>query len=602
MSNRKYGIALATVLGAATLVVLTWLIAPVQTTLASVPAAEAGAFATAAVSPTSQIHSPYRDALITQKGSQTVSGFAWDTGANPPFLAGDTYLTAEQTTEWAYLLHWTVVPSASFYLVEEATDPQFSNSQTIYFGAELVCPVAKSEAGTYYYRVKADASGVEPTRYSNVVSVILPWTTASTLASTSTDLAANGTLTIQVSIDGVANGAWQTVTAVTPTVWGGWEWSYAWSLPEENDVQHVIRTRASNAAGNTGPTDAITVRLDTQFYLVYLPLVSKRWPPTPYAPTLNDISNGDGDGNYTVSWSYGDHPDVPVNTYTLQEATNAGFTANLIIYSLGSNTTQVISGKGPGTYYYRVQGNNTWGPGDWSATKSVTVVPQGYHDDFNSSSTGWAIRRGDDNIDESGDFRVVYRNDQLYTLLKGRFDFAVASPMVVARPIPYTIKARVKVVDETVDGDDYWPKSGETYGIIFGGNGGSPCPADRDTARGTGCLSHYYRLLVVWTADKPTTFQWSLKRIDYHDPDNGGKGDGHTLIDYQTASTSSINDWNTWEIRVSDTTPNIKVYLNGAKLGQANDTHYINDPYFGVFMASPDVGGVGYKWEWFEVQ
>ena len=38
-------------------------------------------------------------------------------------------------------------------------------------------------------------------------------------------------------------------------------------------------------------------------YFVYLPLVSKRYPPIPDVPKLNSVNNADGDGYYRVSWS-----------------------------------------------------------------------------------------------------------------------------------------------------------------------------------------------------------------------------------------------------------------------------------------------------------
>jgi type VII secretion-associated serine protease mycosin len=94
--------------------------------------------------------------------------------------------------------------------------------------------------------------------------------------------------------------------------------------------------------------------------------------PIPHAPTLHDISNADGDGDYTVSWSY-DYVDPPVDRYTLQEATDADFTTDRTDHDAGSSTSYAISGKGNGTYYYRVQGHNLFGAGEWSNVESVTV-------------------------------------------------------------------------------------------------------------------------------------------------------------------------------------------------------------------------------------
>jgi len=109
-------------------------------------------------------------------------------------------------------------------------------------------------------------------------------------------------------------------------------------------------------------------------YKVHLPLVVRRWPPVPQQPTLYAISNPDGDGNYTVSWSVADG----ATTYQLQEDDNAAFSSPTEVYS-GSGTSTSISGRAPGTYHYRVRGSNSFGSGGWSGTQSVTV----------QSTSGW---------------------------------------------------------------------------------------------------------------------------------------------------------------------------------------------------------------------
>ena len=390
---------LPVVLGAAILVVLILWVAPMPATLATDTSSGTSAeqsftyAATAAVSPTSQIHSPNKDAVIIQKDSLTISGFAWGAGIEPPFLVGDPFLTAERTTDRAYLLSWTSVVSASYYLVEEETDPQFSDPQPVSAcsGSGTDCLVTKNDDGTYYYRVKADAPGIEPSRYSNVVSVVIPWTVGSTPPSASApsaDIVANSLITVEVSIDG--EEPWNIVTAVTSTSWGGWEWSYVWSLSEERDVQHTIQTRARGAGDDVGPTDTITVTVSNKYYIMYFPIFFKRWPPMPYAPTLLAIDNPSGEDSYTVNWSYDDgDPAVPdPGAYTLQEATNADFTGATDYYPI-YGTSYPFSDKDEGTYYYRVRGHNIWGPGQWSNTQATTVVSSDYYDDFSNAGSGW---------------------------------------------------------------------------------------------------------------------------------------------------------------------------------------------------------------------
>jgi len=323
-------------------------------------------------------------------------------------------------------------------------------------------------------------------------------------------------------------------------------------------------------------------------YTVFMPLVFRRWPPTPYAPTLNEISNDDGDGNYTVSWSYGDHPDAPVNTYTLQEATNADFTANQIIYSPGSNTTQVISSKNPGTYYYRVQGNNTWGPGDWSEVRSVAVRSP-LRDDFNDPSTGWTARRT--SAPDIGMMASEYSEGRFVTRVEDRFDFGIFSPMQRAPTPPYSIRMRTRIIHLA---------NLVSYGIIFGGNGGTVCPVQRDNAGDpNGCFYHYYRLNVVWGGDY---LKYELKRIDYHEGGEigRGKGRGVELVEYTWIdNVTSSGGWNDWKIEVYSN--GFAVYVNGHLLTREYDTTYVNEPYFGIFSSTNEYNGARFEHEYFYV-
>jgi hypothetical protein len=105
-----------------------------------------------------------------------------------------------------------------------------------------------------------------------------------------------------------------------------------------------------------------------QDILCFLPMVERRLP-IPAAPVLNAISNTDGDGNYNVSWS----SSAGATTYTLEEDENIGFSSPSAVYS-GSSTSKAISGKGIGTYYYRVKASNSSGSSGWSNIVSAVVT------------------------------------------------------------------------------------------------------------------------------------------------------------------------------------------------------------------------------------
>jgi len=127
------------------------------------------------------------------------------------------------------------------------------------------------------------------------------------------------------------------------------------------NLANPVHVSLSDAQGQ------ITI-LDDDGFVVYLPLVLRNAGP-PLPPVLDDISNSDGDGNYTVSWSTASG----ATSYTLEEDDNADFTSPDTAYS-GSGTSKSISGKDVGTYYYRVKASNSFGSSDWSNTESVTVT------------------------------------------------------------------------------------------------------------------------------------------------------------------------------------------------------------------------------------
>ena len=334
----------------------------------------------------SQIRRPNKDAYIAEKGTQTVQGIAWAEGTDVPYLTGDTMLSVDPVAgnEWSFWARWTEVVEATNYILQESTDPNFATLSDNIAAADIQHLVAKSpgEAGTYYYRVQAlaDDPGIDPTRWSNVVSATVPWTSVASGAPAATVGAAPADLaTVQVRAgepDTIESSSWQSAS-VTGTAWGGWTWSYQWSVPEVKKTQYLIQSRASEDGEGFGPIDTITVTLDTLNYYTYVPVVMRRWPPVPFAPSLNDISNSDNDSEYRISWSYsGASPTVPDPTsYTLQEDKDPAFSSPKSYYP-GINRyydmTDPEQEKG-GVYYYRVRGHNSYGAGQWSNVVSTEV-------------------------------------------------------------------------------------------------------------------------------------------------------------------------------------------------------------------------------------
>lgn len=517
--------------------------------------------------PHSQIRSPSRDAYITRKGSLTVNGIAWREGTEPPYLTDDLNLSLQRVGERSYYVKWNSLPSAEDYILQEATQRDFGSATLIPVAdTEHLITKGSSEDGTYYYQVQAVHPDVDnPSRWSNVEAVTVPWTvglTGASASSISREAVASESATVQVRID---DGDWQTAT-VTETAWGGWDWTYEWPLPEERDTQHVIQARASEAEGGFGPVDAITVTLDNENYLVYFPRVFQRWPPTPYPPTLHSIDNPDQEHSYTVSWSYtAESPSVPDPTsYTLQEATNSDFT-DPTEYDL-TGTSKDFSGKEDGTYYYRVQGRNEYGAGEWSNVRSTTVKTFSYFDDFSDPGSGWpslvdderwAFYEVDPNPPDPHDGSPYPDDGNGYFIARrsGGEPFAAFTPGVAIPSDNYEIEV------DTRWWDARW---GATYQILFGANRS---------------LSSYYAVRVK-IDDVIGLCRFSLaKRTD------GGTANLSGWIDTWGVGCGQRRDrpgtsWNHWRIRREDDW--ITVYVNGDFVGQWEDPTFGANRYFGV--------------------
>ncbi len=138
----------------------------------------------------------------------------------------------------------------------------------------------------------------------------------------------------------------------------------------------IVNAGAAVAAVPTGVTKK-----------TYLPLASKGAATSLAAPVLSAISNGDGDGNYNVTWS----AVSGAMSYLLQEDDNSGFSSPATAYN-GANTSWMANGKPNGIYFYRVQALGGAGNSGWSNTQSATVnIAAGdfVNGDFEQGTTGW---------------------------------------------------------------------------------------------------------------------------------------------------------------------------------------------------------------------
>jgi hypothetical protein len=97
----------------------------------------------------------------------------------------------------------------------------------------------------------------------------------------------------------------------------------------------------------------------------------------PLAPSnLSGTAFRQGNGpNTRISLTWVDNANNETG-FTIQRATNAGFTAGVVNTNVGANTTAYTTGNLPRntTYWFRIRANNNvTGPSAWSDVFSITT-------------------------------------------------------------------------------------------------------------------------------------------------------------------------------------------------------------------------------------
>lgn len=353
--------------------------------------------------PSAQITEPWNNQLFTNRGVFTIKGRAWN-GDNPGFPKPPVLSSIVNGGTSDYAVVWSAVPDAFVYVLQESTSPYFTQIRNQYSVSGVTSKYIEGQPnGVYYYRVKVRIllnSALVDSLWSGIQSATVGATgllaKLPSAEQSIAPLAVTAVPTVEINIKKVGGTSldnWLPVTTIAPDANGNWwNWTYAWTLPTENDAQYTIQVRAKGPSGYADPTKihTITVNVNNGIRYVYLPLVMKRYPPVPYAPVLNVASNNTY-GTYQLSWVYSpaDDPFKPTS-YTFQEATESSFTTPTLNETWPSATlSRSFAGKVVGTYYYRVRGNNAYGAGPWSNVQTIVVNQQGFLDDFSNVASGW---------------------------------------------------------------------------------------------------------------------------------------------------------------------------------------------------------------------
>lgn len=319
--------------------------------------------------------------------------------------------------------------------------------------------------------------------------------------------------------------------------------------------------------------------------LVYMPVTFK----APPKPTLV-VTRPNSANQWTATWSDGG---PYITSYELQESHDPDFgtLTNTNPGDVGLATTQDFahSISSNSVYYYRVRAIAGSLAGGWS---DVVEVAGGYRDDFNDPSTGWGMRRTTYLEETNAYYGSGNEAGQLVVVVGDRWDWIIASPLVPAPDVPYSIEYQAKVHDASnlVSG-----------GMVFGGDWNfEACPEIGNVYRTDNCFNHFYNFNYIFYGPIKLLHE-RVDRLEWCLNCNGSplKRLGPTQeLDPAIGHNGSLN-WHTYRVDVK--ADGAYLYIDGVFKRHFTDTTFINDPYFGVFASTDEYKPSIWLYEYYQV-
>ncbi len=265
----------------------------------------------------------------------------------PPASAA-TITTPASSTTGSYSVSWGAVSTATSYTLQEQVNG--GTWATIQTSSATSKAISGKGNGSYGYRVQAcNVGGCAGWSGIKATTVLLK-------------PAAPGSISVPATSSGSIAVSWSaSSTATSYTLQqrlGTGSWSNAYTGAATSSMRTVTasgsytyQVQACNASGCSAykASSAVTVTI-----------------PPASAPTLT-VPATSSSGSYTTSWT----AVTGATSYTLQERVGGGSWATI---QASSARSKAISGKGNGSYGYRVQACNAGGCGGWSSTKTITVA------------------------------------------------------------------------------------------------------------------------------------------------------------------------------------------------------------------------------------
>lgn len=183
-----------------------------------------------------------------------------------------------------------------------------------------------------------------------------------------------------------ATGPWSTIVTIPSVVTGPTTGTMSYSDPIGNTNQTFFyRVFASNLIGdawdysdpnlNEGASFP-TLSLGSAFSntATFSVEIAPPAAPSNVSATATRVGNGPND-RVTLTWTDNANNETG---FTVQRATDAAFTANLVTNNVGANTTRFQTGNVPRNtnFYFRIRANNSAGSSDWvNATPFPILTP-----------------------------------------------------------------------------------------------------------------------------------------------------------------------------------------------------------------------------------
>lgn len=294
---------------------------------------------------------------VTVSGSTyAVQSYDYDAAGNrtlakssrAPTVPSSITVPSSNTTG-SYTISWgTSSGTVTGYELYEATNSGFSGQTNVHSGLATSKVLSGRTTGTYYYRVRTCNTPSDCSDYrvgGNSITVTVTPGQPTSLNYPSTSSTGSYTVSWGASTTGVV-----TAYELYESASGGWTNVYSGPatsklISGKSDGSWYYRVRACNT-----PTDC-------SVYQVYpsggSPITVRL---TPSAPASISVPTSSTTGSYTISWGAATGT---VTGYELYEVTNSSFTGEVLVTGPSSQLNTGISGKGNGTYYYRVRACNT---------------------------------------------------------------------------------------------------------------------------------------------------------------------------------------------------------------------------------------------------